>query len=177
MSEYDSPYIGVIASTVGSDRIPSVDLQSNFGYIGSAVLLNRSGVVVNMDGKWIQFEPINTTEKGMAEGAVEKLKDSISYSEGKVSFTIPFGDDSWNIWIGGRVEIEDFGGMSVHYLTDESENSNWESGKTYSFDVSDGIYTELSMDIQLSDEEVSINLMEFLPQHLQSVSVFKDEHS
>lgn len=163
VSEYDSPYIGVIASTVSSDRIPSVNLQSNFGYIGSEVVFNRNGVAVNMEGKWIQFEPANVTQSSIAEGAIEQLATSISYADAKVSFTIPMGDDSWNIWISGRVELEDFGGMSVHYLTDESENSNWESGKTYSFDVSDGIYTELTMDIQLNGEEVSINLMEFLP--------------
>ena len=168
LSEYDSPYIGVIESTVGSDQIPSVNLQSNFGYIGSEVIFNRSGVAVNMDGKWIQFDPINDTEPSLKEGAMEKLVDSISYSNSKVLFTIPTGDYSWNIWIGGRVEVEDFGGMSVHYLADESENSNWESGKLYSFAVTDGIYTELYMDIQLNGEEVSINLMDFLPGELRN---------
>ena len=56
LSEYDSPHIGVIQSTVESDRIPTEDLQSNFGYIGSEVVFNRSGVAVNMDGRWIQFD-------------------------------------------------------------------------------------------------------------------------
>ena len=55
-SEYDSPYVGVIQSTVESDQIPTEDLQSNFGYVGSEVVFNRSGVAVNMDGRWIQFD-------------------------------------------------------------------------------------------------------------------------
>lgn len=56
VSEYDSPYIGVIQSTVGSDQLPTEDLQSNFGYIGSEVVFHRSGIAVNMDGRWIQFD-------------------------------------------------------------------------------------------------------------------------
>ena len=56
LSVYDSPYIGVIQSTVESARIPTEDLQSNFGYIGSEVVFNRSGVAVNIDGRWIQFD-------------------------------------------------------------------------------------------------------------------------
>lgn len=106
---------------------------------------------------------------------IEELAASISYSEGRVSFTIPATDETWNIWISGRMELEGFGGMSVHYLTDVSENNGWESGKTYSFDVSDGTYTELNMDIQLDGQEVSINIMEFLPENLQKLSDPEEE--
>lgn len=56
-SEYDSPYIGVIESTVARGKEPSDELQSNFGYIGSEIIFNGSGVAVELDGKWIQFEP------------------------------------------------------------------------------------------------------------------------
>lgn len=56
-SEYDSPYIGIIESTVSRGKEPDVELQSNFGSIGSEIIFNGSGVAVNLNGKWIQFEP------------------------------------------------------------------------------------------------------------------------
>lgn len=62
MSEFDSPHIGVIEGTVDKGQIPEEELQSNFGYVGSEVVFNGSGVAVNMDGKWIQFE---ADEKGI----------------------------------------------------------------------------------------------------------------
>ncbi len=40
-SEYDSPYIGTIESTVSKGKIPNVELQSNFGSIGSEVIFNH----------------------------------------------------------------------------------------------------------------------------------------
>lgn len=56
-SEYDSPYIGVIESTVSRGKEPSMELQSNFGGIGSEIVFNGDGVAVNLNGKWIQFDP------------------------------------------------------------------------------------------------------------------------
>lgn len=102
-----------------------------------------------------------------AQNPARQLAASIFYLDNKVSFTIPKGDYNWNIQINGRTEVEGFGGMSVHYLSEESESGNWESGKTYSFNLSDGTYTELSIDISLNDEEISINLMEYLPETLK----------
>lgn len=58
-AEYDSPYIGVIESAVSSSQIPDQELQSNFGHTGSEVIFHGSGVAVNMDGAWIQFEPVS----------------------------------------------------------------------------------------------------------------------
>lgn len=58
-SEYDSPYIGVIESTVSRAKEPNLELQSNFGCIGSEIIFNGNGVAVNLNGKWIQFEPQN----------------------------------------------------------------------------------------------------------------------
>lgn len=104
------------------------------------------------------------------EQATAQLAASVSYSDSKVSFTIPEGNASWNIWISGRVQVEGFGGMSVHYLTDESENNSWEAGKTYSFDVSDGTYTELFLDANMDGEEISIDLMTLLPDNLKNPS-------
>lgn len=102
-----------------------------------------------------------------AQNPVKQLAASISYLDNKMSFTIPKGDYNWNIQINGRAEVEGFGGMSVHYLEEESEADHWESGKTYSFNISDGIYTELNMDIGLNYEEMSINLIEYLPENLK----------
>ena len=82
-------------------------------------------------------------------GLLKALTDSIKYENGSIYFTIPSGAADWNIHISGRVEIEGAegsDGMSVHYLEDESESSKWISGKTYSFDVSGGGFTELFMD-------------------------------
>lgn len=58
-SEYDSPYIGEIASSVGENQTPTEELQSNFGCIGTYVLFNGNGVAVNMNGKWMQFDPVD----------------------------------------------------------------------------------------------------------------------
>lgn len=55
-SEYDSPHIGVIKTTVDSSRIPDQELQSNFGAIGSEIVFNGRGIAVEIDGVWIQFE-------------------------------------------------------------------------------------------------------------------------
>ena len=56
ISEFDSPHIGVIESTVDREQVPKEELQSNFGYVGAEVVFHGSGVAVNMDGKWIGFE-------------------------------------------------------------------------------------------------------------------------
>lgn len=179
ISEYDSPYIGVIETTVNQRQIPNEEMQSNFGYIGSEIVFNGSGVAVNMDGRWIQFESQGNDSftPSVTMQAVDELIASVTYSNGEVSFTIPDEENigTWNIWISGRVEIEGFGGMSVHYLMDESESSSWESGRTYSFDVSEGEYTELSMTIQADKAEAAIDIMEFLPQNLQSLGYLEEE--
>ncbi len=57
VSEYDSPYIGIIESAVSRAKEPSVELQSNFGCIGSEIIFNGNGIAVNLNGQWIQFEP------------------------------------------------------------------------------------------------------------------------
>ncbi len=81
VSELDSPHIGFIASTVAETERPEEELQSNFGYIGSEVIFNGSGIAVNMDGKWIQFEiedntlstgeEVTQNTEGMLGGSIE----------------------------------------------------------------------------------------------------------
>ncbi len=58
ISEYDSPYIGEISSSVEEDKIPAEELQSNFGCEGAEVVFNGNGIAVNIDGKWMQFDPV-----------------------------------------------------------------------------------------------------------------------
>lgn len=57
-SEYDSPYIGVIETTVSKSQKPNEECQSNFGSIGSEIIFNGDGIAVELDGKWIQFDPL-----------------------------------------------------------------------------------------------------------------------
>lgn len=74
-SEYDSPYIGVIESTVSRAKEPDMELQSNFGCISSEIIFNGNGVAVNLNGKWIQFDP---------QDLVNSPQSSITQSENPV---------------------------------------------------------------------------------------------
>ncbi len=55
-SEIDSPYIGEITSTVGAYKQPSEEQQSNFGHVGAEMVFSRSGIAVDIDGRWMQFD-------------------------------------------------------------------------------------------------------------------------
>lgn len=165
MGEYDSPYIGVIESSVDPSRTPEQELQSNFGYEGSEVIFNGSGIAVNMDGQWVQFLP-EGMEPSVSigfENLVARLWVSISYSDGSFSFTIPESKSDWNILINGRYEADGLGGMSTHFLQEMSESNAWVSGETYSFPVDAPLLTELYMVVSIGEESEVINLMEFLP--------------
>ncbi len=72
-SELDSPHIGFIGSTVAETDVPEEELQSNFGSIGSEVVFNGSGVAVNMDGKWIQFDAWDNASVNAADGEKENI--------------------------------------------------------------------------------------------------------
>lgn len=96
--------------------------------------------------------------------SAEQFSSHISYSNGKLSFTVPEGTQTWKIFISGRVELEDFGGMSVHYL----EDTTWENGKSYSFDVSQGKYTDLQLNAYCEGQELSMDLLPFLPDALKN---------
>lgn len=79
---------------------------------------------------------------------------NIHYADGKIWFTVP--SDGCSVSFAGRVETDEFGGMSVHYEFPEPEK-----GETCSYDVSGGGYTEL----WLNDRD----LMGFLPPELKKV--------
>ncbi|MGN0307122.1 MAG: DUF5301 domain-containing protein [Lachnospiraceae bacterium] len=93
--------------------------------------------------------------------AMDELISSLSYEEPVISFTIPRGNNDWSIYINGRIE-EGQGGMSVHYLEEESEYKSWIGGKTYSFTLLEGIHTELTMSIALGEERETVNLRELI---------------
>lgn len=82
ISELDSPYIGVIETAVEKDQIPAKELQSNFGHIGAEIVFSGSGIAVNIDGKWIQFdrsedEPMNNSSEDGVEGMQEAETEGI----------------------------------------------------------------------------------------------------
>ncbi|MCM1542917.1 MAG: M56 family metallopeptidase [Blautia sp.] len=159
-SELDSPYIGVIESTVAASGTPDQELQSNFGYVGSEVIFNGSGIAVNMDGKWIQFleEGSNLSVSTGFDNLRSRLINSITYAEGSLSFTIPEGDHEWHIRIDGREEAEGFGGRSVHYLQERTEADDWKGGETCSFPVDAAVCTELYMEVSIDGETSTIDL-------------------
>jgi len=59
---------------------------------------------------------------------------------------------------------EDGMGMSVHYLTEESEKGEWVPGTAYSFETADAAYDELSMDVQYGKASLSCDLTLLLPE-------------
>ena len=99
----------------------------------------------------------------MKSSPLEKLEKSVGYSEGMVHFTVPEEyDSSWYIQISGRLETEG-GGMSVHYLDEESVAGSWEKGRVYSFPVEEGSWSELVLHVSSGKEEADINLLEYIP--------------
>ena len=94
-----------------------------------------------------------------AADPLDALQESISYHGEELSFTLPEGDEEWNILIYGRVETEEMGGMSLHYL----ESTDWTPGESYSFPLSQetvATLTELTMDIWIEEKEESIDLLD-----------------
>lgn len=92
------------------------------------------------------------------------LGDSVRYDSGNIYFTIPESDKPWSIFIQGRVLMEDGSGMSVHYLEDESEQGEWIPRMTYSFEVGDAAFDELTMDIKYGNATYCYPLTLLLPE-------------
>lgn len=94
--------------------------------------------------------------------ALEQLRSSITYDGERVNFTIPEGDQEWNIQISGRADTQELGGISLHYL----DGNNWTPGETYSFELSSLAaqdVTELTMHIFQGTQEWEIDLLPYLP--------------
>lgn len=92
------------------------------------------------------------------EKLLDALEESITYDGKAVSFTVPEGDLTWDLHIAGRMETEDMGGMSLHYL----DGTDWQPGERYSFDLAAetaASLTELTMDVTAGEGERSIDLL------------------
>lgn len=92
------------------------------------------------------------------------LAESVHYDSGHIYFTIPESEGHWSIFIQGRVLLEDGSGMSVHYLEEESEKAEWVPQMTYSFEVADAAYDELTMDIKYGNADYCYPLTLILPE-------------
>ena len=95
---------------------------------------------------------------------VETLVESVHYDSGHIYFTIPDSEEPWSIFIQGRILMEDGSGMSVHYLTEESEKAEWVPRMTYSFEVADAAYDELTMDVKYGNATYCYPLTLILPE-------------
>ena len=65
------------------------------------------------------------------------------------------------IQISGRTQTEE-GGVSVHYLEENSTGKSWEKNRTYSFEAQDG-YSELTMFLSIDGQDTEIDLLRYLP--------------
>lgn len=95
---------------------------------------------------------------------VETLADSVRYDSGHIYFTIPESEEPWSIFIRGRVLLEDGSGQSVRYLEKESEQAEWVPQMTYSFEVADAAYEELTMDVRYGNADYCYPLTLLLPE-------------
>lgn len=95
---------------------------------------------------------------------VEALADSLRYDSGHIYFTIPESEEPWSIFIRGRVLLEDGSGQSVRYLEKESEQAEWVPQMTYSFEVADAAYEELTMDVRYGNADYCYPLTPLLPE-------------
>jgi hypothetical protein len=96
-----------------------------------------------------------------ASEAVEQFISNLSVSREyeQIFFQIPayyYKPYEWNIHISGRIESDDGFGMSVHYFDDVNELHAWAAGEAYSFPFEYYIFSELVMDISLSDDNGNI---------------------
>ena len=96
---------------------------------------------------------------------VETLADSVRYDSGHIYFTIPESEEPWSIFIRGRVLLEDGSGQSVRYLEKESEQAEWVPQMTYSFEVADAAYDELTMDVRYGNADYCYPLTPLLPEN------------
>ena len=119
-----------------------------------------------------------TVSRVKAPDKVAELTESIKYANGRIYFTMPESFADWNIRIRGRVDNgvsgDNSGGELIRYLNDESISGDWIRGKTYSFDVSGGGYTELFIEAGADGVWPQYtDLMEILPTELRGYPVRK----
>ncbi len=121
-----------------------------------------------------------TVSRIKAPDKVAELTESIKYENGRIYFTMPESSADWNIRIRGRADNNASGasyessGDIIRYLNDESISGDWISGKTYSFDVSGGGYTELFIEAGADGVWPQYtDLLDILPTELHRRSVKK----
>lgn len=98
-----------------------------------------------------------------AEKQLAALEESIFYDGQTLYFTIPEGEEEWELHIAGRAETAQLGGISLHYL----EGAEWKPGETYSIVLSQeeaDQVTELTMEVQMGEEEGQVDLLALLTQ-------------
>ena len=109
---------------------------------------------------------LKSGEQITPEQAVNTLIESILYEDNKIRFTIPNEYDTpedWVIHISGRAEYPDGMTMRLHYL----EETVWEAGKEYSFDLNHeaGVQLDLDMYLTLKEVERTVDLSAYLPRN------------
>ena len=118
-----------------------------------------------------------TVSRVKAPDKVAELTKSIKYENGRVYFTMPESSADWNIRIRGRVDngsADANGSELIRYLNDESLSGEWIRGKTYSFDVSGGGYTELYIETGADGVWPQYtDLLEILPSELHGRTLQK----
>lgn len=107
-----------------------------------------------------------TTGAMSRQEAAEQLVNSIRCENGVISFTIPTKynkPEEWNIHISGQQEFPDGMSMSTHLFELENEEHKWEKGREYIIETDGRNYTELTLDLFLSEEvEKSVDLLAYL---------------
>lgn len=97
------------------------------------------------------------------EKQLAALEESIFYDGQTLFFTIPEGEEEWELHIAGRADTAQLGGISLHYL----EGTEWTPGETYSIALSQeeaDQVTELTMEVQMGEEERQVDLLALLTQ-------------
>lgn len=97
------------------------------------------------------------------EKQLAALEESIFYDGQTLYFTIPEGEEEWELHIAGRADTAQLGGISLHYL----EGTEWTPGETYSIALSQeeaDQVTELTMEVQMGEEERQVDLLALLTQ-------------
>lgn len=121
VSEYDAPYIGIIESTVSRAKEPDMELQSNFGSIGSEIVFNGNGIAVNLNGTWIQFAPqdlVNSSQSSITQTNNTAYNNTESGEE-IAAFIKNVSDDSISVDIIEYIEDTDTERMKELKLTEE----------------------------------------------------------
>lgn len=87
---------------------------------------------------------------------LDALMASWSYDNGTFSFTIPeWGTDDWRFSIDGKVPIPDENGEKadtdyITYIEEDSETSDWKSGQTVYFTLTDAPHESLECTVKIN---------------------------